>query len=610
MAQVETTIELEGGTSVRPFSSLTIVQKFFQHHFFELRCPATVLEDPNEPLLNDTLSAVGKSISIRFRNLNVQNAQEHVFKGIVTNVAIAKSNGAMGDIILSGYSPTILLDDTENCTSFMDLSLSQIVNKLLDPYPKNDLKTEINPAYTSSAGYRVQYNESAFRFIKRLCAMFGEWFFYDGEKLKIGKPSSSDTTELYFGRDLSSFHLAMKVLPNSFKHLHYRMQEHQVIEGASTANVSGLDTFGRQMGDISDRIFSQKNQRLHIGWSKAAADRLALLRKSRNAAKYVSFIGSSDNTGVKLGNIIDVTGVRGSMNNNLDRYGSYLCYSLTHHIDGSGTYSNSFEAVQKELDILEPSPEFPYCESQLATVKDVDDPDKLGRVRVQFMWQKGDEMTPFIRVNMGHAGQDRGMFFVPEKEEQVIVNFREDNPDYPFVAGSLYHGKAKPYDKAVSPKDNNFKCIRTRSGNEIIFCDESGKEYLVIANKDQKNFMKLDLANNQITIHSDGHIQIEGESITMKAKKDILLEAGEKLTAKSMKEMSMTTNDAMKQESLKAFKISTMDELTTSSMKDTKVSATMNLSLSGTMKAEMKGLQASVEGTAQATVKAAMVMIN
>lgn len=122
--------------------------------------------------------------------------------------------------------------------------------------------------------------------------------------------------------------------------------------------------------------------------------------------------------------------------------------------------------------------------------------------------------------------------------------------------------------------------------------------------------MKLDLANNQITIHSDGHIQIEGESITMKAKKDILLEAGEKLTAKSMKEMSMTTNDAMKQESLKAFKISTMDELTTSSMKDTKVSATMNLSLSGTMKAEMKGLQASVEGTAQATVKAAMVMIN
>ena len=102
MAQVETTIELEGGTSVRPFSSLTIVQKFFQHHFFELRCPATVLEDPNEPLLNDTLSAVGKSISIRFRNLNVQNAQEHVFKGIVTNVAIAKSNGAMGDIIQIG----------------------------------------------------------------------------------------------------------------------------------------------------------------------------------------------------------------------------------------------------------------------------------------------------------------------------------------------------------------------------------------------------------------------------------------------------------------------------------------------------------------------------
>lgn len=595
---------------MKPFSSLTIVQAFFQHHYFELRCPATVMEDPNEALLNETLKAVGKSISIRFKNLDVKGAVENVFKGIVTNIAVSKSNGAMGDIILSGYSPTILLDDGEHCASFSEMSLSQIANKVLEPYPKNDLKSEVNPSSNAESVYRVQYNESAFAFLKRLACMYGEWFFYNGEKLVFGKPSSLPKTELYFGRDLSSFHLNMKVLPNKFSHIHYNLFDDELLRGeSSSAQVTGLDTFGDRMESISGKIYSNSRQKLHHGWTKGAADHLATLHKSRQAARAVSFIGQSNNTALRPGSQVEVTGVRGSMNTNLDKYGVYLCYSITHSIDGSGSYTNSFEALQKDLKVLPPQPEFPYCEPQLAIVKDVDDPEKLGRVKVQFQWQKGDETTPFIRVMMGHAGQDRGIFFVPEKDEQVIVHFRENKPDYPFVAGSLYHGKAKPYDQAVSASDNNFKSIRTRSGNEIIFCDEEGKEYLVIANKDQANLMKLDLANNQITIQSQGHIQVEAETITMQSYKDFNIEAGGKLSIKSREEMTLATENTMKQEAMEDFEISTSRNLTARAMQDAKMKA-MNLSLEGAAKAELKGVQAAMEGSAQATVKAAMVMIN
>src|SRR5690606_33960359 len=94
------------------------------------------------------------------------------------------------------------------------------------------------------------------------------------------------------------------------------------------------------------------------------------------------------------------------------------------------------------------------------------DPEELGRVRVQFQWQKANgDKTPWIRVAASGAGGGYGYFFVPEKGDQVFVGLEHNNPDKPYVVGGLYHGKAKP--KGVSDKDNNKKVIQTKSGNII-----------------------------------------------------------------------------------------------------------------------------------------------
>ena len=77
-----------------------------------------------------------------------------------------------------------------------------------------------------------------------------------------------------------------------------------------------------------------------------------------------------------------------------------------------------------------------------------DDPKKKGRVQVKMNWQSGDMKTSWIRVMTPDAGSsdsvssNRGMVFIPEKGDQVLVGFRHNNPNRPFVFGSLFNGKS------------------------------------------------------------------------------------------------------------------------------------------------------------------------
>ncbi|MBK6381126.1 MAG: hypothetical protein IPF72_16180 [Chitinophagaceae bacterium] len=81
------------------------------------------------------------------------------------------------------------------------------------------------------------------------------------------------------------------------------------------------------------------------------------------------------------------------------------------------------------------------AEPQIANVKDNKDPDNMGRVRVQMLWQKGNEMTDWIRVMTPDAGsgkgggKNRGLVVIPEPGDQVLICFRYNDPDRPFCYG-------------------------------------------------------------------------------------------------------------------------------------------------------------------------------
>lgn len=116
--------------------------------------------------------------------------------------------------------------------------------------------------------------------------------------------------------------------------------------------------------------------------------------------------------------------------------------------------------------------------TQTAFVADNADPLRLNRVRIRFPWQQAkDDTSPWIRVSMPMASADSGFNFIPEVNDEVLVDFENGNVERPYVVGSLY------YMDGHKPKDFNrgggTRSITSRNGHRIIFSDPgSGGAFL------------------------------------------------------------------------------------------------------------------------------------
>jgi len=169
------------------------------------------------------------------------------------------------------------------------------------------------------------------------------------------------------------------------------------------------------------------------------------------------------------------------------------------------------------------------------------DPDKLGRVKVRFPWLSQSEESFWARVAAPMAGNARGLFFLPEVDDEVLVAFERGDMHFPYVLGSLWNGKdAPPADNADGK--NNLRLIASRSGHVIKLNDEDGKETIEVVDKSGKNSIVVDTAANTVTITSDqdivlsatqGTIKLDAKNVEVKASADAKVEAGGSLRLKA-----------------------------------------------------------------------------
>jgi uncharacterized protein involved in type VI secretion and phage assembly len=113
------------------------------------------------------------------------------------------------------------------------------------------------------------------------------------------------------------------------------------------------------------------------------------------------------------------------------------------------------------------------------------------------------------------AGSDRGTFFLPEEQDEVLVAFEQGDISRPYIIGALWNGKDKPPNTNADGK-NNLRFIKSRSGHLIRFDDTKDKEKIEIIDKSGKNSIAIDTANNAIAIKSAKDISIEAPQGTIK----------------------------------------------------------------------------------------------
>lgn len=580
MAQfVGTNINIEGRI-INQFSSLTLSQAISEHHTFRLICPAETIDGTLGPILNTSKWLLGAVITIQI--IAIKSLGSLCFKGVITEVEASRNSGHAGDIIISGYSPTIMMDGGPWCRTWENADIKNIASDVLLYYPQNLLQSKINPTHSEKLPYTVQYNESDWQFLNRLSATNGEWFFYDGEKLILDLPRGNKVN-LVYGNNLSHFSMTLNAKPAKFWMKGHDYSKHDIYISKSsaenTATNARLNDLGKHTLQRSEQLFFREPRQWNNCFlnDQKQLDDFVNTRAATQSSTMVYFNGSSDHAGVQVGGTVNVQG-KNVFDKSEECFGDYTVVSLHHYCDGQGNYTNNFIAIPSSI-YVPPVTNFPEpkCETQSAVVTDNYDDKGLGRVRVQFFWMLGRAKSPWLRITTPHAGSSKGIFFMPEVGEEVIIGFEGDNPTQPYVIGTVYNGKAKC---EFSNDTNDIKVLKTRSGNKIEMNDKNGSVHI------------LDSKGNDIFLTGDGNIEIKS------SKKIIIKSSGIDISAGSINlnasNININASEELKLEGkvegikLKGEKIEQKAETTMEiSGLDTKVIGSTQLDLDGGMLAKL-----------------------
>ena len=192
----------------------------------------------------------------------------------------------------------------------------------------------------------------------------------------------------------------------------------------------------------------------------------------------------------------------------------------------------------------------------VGVVADIDDPEKLGRVKVKLPMLLKDKVTFWARVAVPFAGKKRGFFMMPEVGEEVLVIFGGGDISDLYIVGSLYNNEEKPVEYKTEDGKYEKKRILFREGQEININEKSGEAFIeiktkndnslfindkddgeiIIKTKNGKNKIIIDGNTNKIRIESDESIVLKsGESkVELNAKNnEISISSDTKLTIKS-----------------------------------------------------------------------------
>ncbi|MCB9563217.1 MAG: phage baseplate assembly protein V [Kofleriaceae bacterium] len=157
-------------------------------------------------------------------------------------------------------------------------------------------------------------------------------------------------------------------------------------------------------------------------------------------------------------------------------------------------------------------------EPMIGVVTDNKDPAKLLRVKVRLPVLGGDSTWWVPIVSLG-AGKDRGWFFLPEVNDEVLVVFEHGDLDRPVVIGTLWSGKAAP------PSDNGdgknaVRTLVSRGGSRVELDDEAGT--VVISDGGGKGEIKMSADEPKITITAK-----QGDVCLQSPKGELHIVAGE-----------------------------------------------------------------------------------
>lgn len=415
---------------------------------------ATVAGTTSVPLILDTVLATHLTTTINNADYDGLIAEAHQLP--------ATGNADRYQFVLRPWLWWLTL--ASNNRVFQNLSAQEIVEKVFKDAGFTDYKFQLK-SKPAKREYCLQYNESDFNFISRLLEQEGIFWFFTH---KEGKHT------LVLADDNSAF---------------------PPIPGEKKVKYQAASSGARETGMIrSAQLRLQATaQGVHPGNDKSEQPK--------------QLIGESDCAALMAGHWFTLTD-HDDKSLNID----WLVVAISHEYDGE-RYCNSFTAIPKATPYRpQCGTPAPFMHTQTATVvgKSGEEiwTDKLGRVKVQFTWdrdgQNNETSSCWLRVATAWSGNGFGAQFIPRIGQEVVVSFIDGDPDKPLITGCVYNGaNALPYALPANQTQSGIKTHSEKGFNELRFDDKKDAELLAM--QAQKDF--------QLNVLNDSHTTISRDEI-------------------------------------------------------------------------------------------------
>jgi len=552
--------------------------------------------DVVDNLMKDYL-AQGREVEIGHQS----RSRTQVFMvGEITSVSLELSTTIPGSplaVVIQGYDKSHRLHRGRHTETFVNMSYSDIVNKVAR-------ETGMRADVDSTSGvleYVIQANQTNWDFLWQLANRTGYEMFMDGGTLCFKKPwnGKGTTVDLAWGTSLVQFRARMSTVfqTSDVTVRGWDPTNKESIVGKSTTG-EGAPKLGdgRSGADQAKSAFGESNLVLvdQPVRTQTEADAMAQSLADAIAGGFVIAEGTTNPgmAGILPGVTVRITGMGKRMS------GDYFVTASTHRMSAQEGYTTSFMVggrrsltLAETVDSGSKSRELAYGGGVVVgLVTDNNDPEDLCRVKVEFPWLDDSVESDWARIAAPGSGSGRGMLWLPEVDDEVLVAFEHGDIHRPYVLGGLWNSKDKPPAKNSQIRDAgqvNFRGIESREGLKLLISDKSGERYIGIMGPGDDSRVVVRPDDELLQILSNGDITITGPGkITVDGGGDVEIKSGGNLKIEA-------TGD---------IEISAGGSLDIKSTAGTSVEAGADMDISGT--------QVTIEASAIANLKGSIVNIN
>ncbi|WP_322092321.1 type VI secretion system Vgr family protein [Paraburkholderia bannensis] len=406
-----------------------------------------------------------------------------------------------------------LLTLAQNNRVFQNKTARQIIEAVFAGHSMTDYTFSLTGT-PASREWCVQYGESDFAFVSRLCEEEG-WFYFFSHQDGVHKLVIADNNDAFpttpGAATVSCAPLAAHAggWRESGQILYCEIVE-QTAAGTFSHSDYAWQTPTAQLYSQAQPVDNNLTVYEYPG-RFATSDNASTLAKQRVDAVRAStrlLVGESDCRALTPGFRFTLSGHESS-----DANIEWVVSSVVHEADHS-QYRNRFEAFPASVNYRAPrTTRRPFMPTQTATVVGKSGQelwtDQYGRVKVQFHWDRegklDEQSSCWIRVAQPWASKGFGMQFMPRIGDEVVVSFIDGDADRPLITSSVYNGaNLPPYALPDNQTQSGLKSSSSPGGagfNELRFEDKKDSEEVFL--QAQKDFNVNVLNDASATIGHD-----------------------------------------------------------------------------------------------------------